>query len=91
MVKTVAIFENCFLSPNPLRKIDMKKSLLLATLLAAAALVACGKKEAPAVEAAPAAPAAAPASEAAAPAANGGGDTWMPCLKGWPRTSGPSR
>ena len=33
----------------------MKKSLLLATLLAAAALVACGKKEAPA--AAPAAPA----------------------------------
>ena len=33
----------------------MKKSLLLATLFAAAALVACGKKEAPA----------APASEAA--------------------------
>ena len=49
----------------------MKKSLLLATLLAAA-LVACGKKEAPA--AAPAAPApveaaSAPASDAAAPAA----------------------
>ena len=50
----------------------MKKSLLLATLFAAAALVACGKKEAPA--AAPAAPApveaaSAPASDAAAPAA----------------------
>jgi hypothetical protein len=75
MVKTVAIFENCFIS-HPLRKIDMKKTLLLATLLAAAALVACGKKEAPAVEAAPAAPAAAaseamaPASEAAAPASD---------------------
>ncbi len=49
----------------------MKKSLLLATLLAAA-LVACGKKEAPAAPAeAPAAPAAAPAADAApaAPAA----------------------
>jgi len=51
----------------------MNKSILLASLLAAAALVACGKKEAPAVEAAPAAAsaaveAAAPASEAAAPA-----------------------
>ena len=33
----------------------MNKSILLASLLAAAALVACGKKEAPAVEAAPAA------------------------------------
>jgi hypothetical protein len=65
MVKAMAIFENCFI-PLPLRKIDMKKSLLLATLLAAAALVACGKKEAPAVEAAPAAPAA----EASAPAAD---------------------
>jgi hypothetical protein len=57
----------------PLRKIKMNKSILLASLLAAAALVACGKKEAPAVEAAPAAAsaaveAAAPASEAAAPA-----------------------
>jgi hypothetical protein len=57
---------------SPIRKIDMKKSLLLATLFAAAALVACGKKEAPA--AAPAAPApveaaSAPASDAAAPAA----------------------
>jgi hypothetical protein len=69
MVKAMAIFENCFI-PLPLRKIDMKKSLLLATLLAAAALVACGKKEAPAVEAAPAAPAAAPAAEASAPAAD---------------------
>ncbi len=48
----------------------MNKSLLLATVLAAAALVACGKKEAPAPEAAPAAPAAAPASEASAPAAD---------------------
>ena len=43
----------------------MKKSLLLATLLAAA-LVACGKKEAPAPAAE--APAAAPAAPAAAPA-----------------------
>lgn len=52
----------------PFEEIEMKKSLLLATLLAAAALVACGKKEAPAaVEAAPAP--AAVASEAAAPAA----------------------
>ena len=53
----------------------MNKSILLASLLAAAALVACGKKEAPAVEAAPAAPAAAevasaPASDASAPAAD---------------------
>ena len=48
----------------------MKKTLLLATLLAASALVACGKKEAPA--AAPAAPAevaSAPAADASAPAA----------------------
>ena len=44
----------------------MKKSLLLATLLAAA-LVACGKKEAPA--AVEAAPAAASAASEAAPAA----------------------
>ena len=53
----------------------MNKSILLASLLAAAALVACGKKEAPAVEAAPAAPAAAevasaPAADASAPAAD---------------------
>ena len=54
----------------------MKKSLLLATLLAAA-LVACGKKEtppAPAAEApaaAPAAPAPAEAPAAPAPAAEG--------------------
>ena len=47
----------------------MKKSLLLATLLAAA-LVACGKKEAPAPAAeAPAAAPSAPAADAAAPAA----------------------
>ena len=45
----------------------MKKSLLLATLLAAA-LVACGKKEAPPAPAAEA-PAAAPAPAAEAPAA----------------------
>ncbi len=58
----------------------MKKSLLLATLLAAA-LVACGKKEAPpAPAAAPApaaeAPAAAPAADApaAAPAAAPAGE-----------------
>lgn len=61
------------------RGIDMKNSLILATVIASAALVACGKKEeapvaapaAPAVEApAPAAEApAAPAAEAAAPAA----------------------
>jgi hypothetical protein len=61
----------------PLRKIQMNKSILLASLLAAAALVACGKKEAPAVEAAPAAAASAPveaasaaASDAAAPASD---------------------
>lgn len=48
----------------------MKKSLLLATLLAAAALVACGKKEAPAVApAAPAEVASAPAADASAPVA----------------------
>ena len=49
----------------------MTKTLLLATFLAAA-LVACGKKEAPAPEAAPApaAAAAAPAADAAAPAAD---------------------
>ena len=61
----------------------MKKSLLLATLLAAA-LVACGKKEAPpapAAEAPAAAPAAeapaaapAPAADAAAPAAAPAGE-----------------
>ena len=55
----------------------MNKSILLASLLAAAALVACGKKEAPAVEAAPAVATSAPveaasavASEAAAPASD---------------------
>ncbi len=50
----------------------MKKSLLLGSLIAAAALTACGKKEeAPAVVAPPAAPAPAPAPAepaAAAPA-----------------------
>jgi len=61
---------------SPLRKIHMNKSILLASLLAAAALVACGKKEAPAVEAAPVAASAAVeaasavASEAAAPASD---------------------
>ena len=54
----------------------MNKSILLASLLAAAALVACGKKEAPAVQAPPAAASApveaasAVASEAAAPASD---------------------
>ena len=53
----------------------MNKSILLASLLAAAALVACGKKEAPAVEVAPmaasaAVEAASVASEAAAPASD---------------------
>jgi hypothetical protein len=46
----------------------MKKSLLLATLLAAA-LVACGKKEAPPAPAAAPAPAAEAPAAAAAPAA----------------------
>jgi hypothetical protein len=74
VVKTTAISGNCFSSP--LRNIHMNKSILLASLLAAAALVACGKKEAPAVEAAPAAASAAVeaasavASEAAAPASD---------------------
>jgi hypothetical protein len=49
----------------PLRTIKMNKTLVLAAVIAAAALAACGKKE---EAAAPAAPAAAPA--AAAPAAD---------------------
>jgi len=48
----------------------MKKSLLLATLLAAA-LVACGKKEAPPAPAAAPAPAAEAPAAAPAPAAEG--------------------
>ena len=49
----------------------MKKSILLASLLAAVALTACSKKEEPKVEAPVATPAPAPAaSEAAAPAAS---------------------
>jgi hypothetical protein len=74
VVQAIAISGNCF--HPPLRKIHMNKSILLASLLAAAALVACGKKEAPAVEAAPAAASAAVeaasavASEAAAPASD---------------------
>jgi hypothetical protein len=72
VVQTTAISGNCF--HPPLRNIEMNKSILLASLLAAAALVACGKKEAPAVEAAPAASAAVEAasvaSEAAAPASD---------------------
>lgn len=73
---------------HPQEEIVMKKSLVLATVIAAAALAACGKKEeapaapaAPAVEApAPAAPAAdaaapaAPAADAAAPAADAAAD-----------------
>ena len=59
----------------PNRKIEMKNSLVLAALIAAAALAACGKKEEPAPAPAPApveAPAAAPApaAEPAAPAAS---------------------
>jgi hypothetical protein len=74
VVQATAISGNCF--HPPLRNIKMNKSILLASLLAAAALVACGKKEAPAVEAAPAAASAAVeaasavASEAAAPASD---------------------
>jgi hypothetical protein len=52
---------------------EMKKSLVLATLVAAAALSACGKKEEPAPAPAPApaaAPAPAPAASAAADAAS---------------------
>jgi hypothetical protein len=55
------------------KEFKMKKSLVLAVLFAAVALVACGKKaEAPAPAPAPAAPAAAPAPAAsdAAPAAS---------------------
>ena len=53
----------------------MNKSLVLAAIVAAVALAACGKKEeaAPAAEATPAVEAAAPAAEAAAPAAAPGG------------------
>jgi hypothetical protein len=62
-------FRKLFLTPT--RKIIMNKSLVLAAIIAAAALSACGKKEEAAAPAAPvAAPAAAPASDAsAAPAA----------------------
>lgn len=52
---------------STLRGIDMKNAFILATVIASAALVACGKKEEAPV--APAAPAVeAPAPEAAAPA-----------------------
>ena len=59
--------------PQPLftfKGIDMKNALILATVIASAALVACGKKEeAPVAPAAPAVEAPAPAAEApAAPA-----------------------
>jgi hypothetical protein len=58
---------NCFVNSPYLLK--MNKSLVLAAVIAAAALAACGKKEeAPAPVAAPA-PAAAPAADASAPAA----------------------
>jgi hypothetical protein len=50
-------------------RIPMKKTLVLASLLAAVALAACGKKEEVAPAAAPA-PAVAPAAEAAAGAAS---------------------
>jgi hypothetical protein len=58
----------------------MNKSLVIAALMAAVALAACGKKEeaapAPAVEAP--APAAAPAADAAAPAAAPAADAAAP-------------
>jgi hypothetical protein len=62
-------FEN--VDQHFLLRTQMNKSLLLATLISAAALTACGKKEeAPAPAPAPvAAPAPAPAPEAAASAA----------------------
>jgi hypothetical protein len=71
---SVTLSGNCL--PYPQRIFDMKKTLLLASLLAIAALVACSKKEAPA-EAAPA-PAAAPAADAAAPAAAPAADAAAP-------------
>ena len=55
---------------NSLRTLAMNKSLVLASLVAAVALSACGKKEAPPPAPAPAAaPAPAPEASAAAPAA----------------------
>jgi hypothetical protein len=71
-------FRKLFLTPT--RKIIMNKSLVLAAIIAAAALSACGKKEeaaapaapapvaapAPAADASAAAPASAPASDASA-------------------------
>ena len=59
-----AISGNCFV--NSLNFLKMKKSLVLAAVIAAAALAACGKKEEAAPAAAPAAAAAAPAADAAA-------------------------
>ena len=59
---------------HPQRNPEMKKSLVLASLIAVAALAACSKTEAPAPApapaAAPAAPAASEAASAAAPAAS---------------------
>ena len=63
-----AISGNCFV--NSLNFLKMKKSLVLAAVIAAAALAACGKKEEAAPAAAPAAAEAAPAAPAAAPAAS---------------------
>ncbi|GAB3191459.1 hypothetical protein GCM10027292_29680 [Hydrogenophaga aquatica] len=71
---------------------QMNKSLVIAALMAAVALAACGKKEeaapapAPAVEApapaaAPAADAAAPAADAAAPAAAPAADAAAPAAE----------
>jgi hypothetical protein len=65
--------QNFEISTPPVSRIYMKKSLLLASLVAAAALAACGKKPEPAPAPAPA-PAAAPApapAPAASPAAAG--------------------
>ncbi|MFN3887516.1 MAG: hypothetical protein ACK4MG_11185 [Aquabacterium sp.] len=58
------------LTDTPFEDTSMKKSLLLASLIAAMALAACGKKEEPVAEVAPAASeASAPAEVASAPEA----------------------
>jgi len=62
-LKSVEIPDLRFFDP-PQGKPEMNKSLVIASLIAAAALAACGKKEEPAPAPAPA-PAAAPAAPAA--------------------------
>jgi hypothetical protein len=63
----VNLFKNCFLTYIS-RYQKMNKSLVLAAIVAAFALAACGKKEAP-VEAPAPVVAPAPAADAAAPVA----------------------